>query len=89
MVTFRGQLHTCSLKPYLALTIKKRPAEVDHSSHKKLPFPLPRANLGAIRWWNGVVNVVDELQTRGFDPRRVGRDSWEAPAQHTKARTMR
>jgi hypothetical protein len=27
---------------------------------------------------DGVVNVVDELHKRGFDPRRVGRDAWEA-----------
>jgi hypothetical protein len=27
---------------------------------------------------DGLVNVVDELHSRGFDPRRVGRDAWEA-----------
>jgi len=27
---------------------------------------------------DGVANIVDRLRERGFDPRRVGRDSWES-----------
>jgi hypothetical protein len=27
---------------------------------------------------DGVANIVDELRGRGFDPRRVGPNSWEA-----------
>jgi hypothetical protein len=26
---------------------------------------------------DGVANIVHELRQRGFDPRRVGADSWE------------
>src|SRR5580704_9604618 len=57
--------------------LRKTPAAVDHSGYNKRPFSPSKCG-GDAMVLDAVANIVDRLRQCGFDPRKVGHDSWEA-----------
>ena len=64
--------------PYLALNLQEKLGSLSIIAAIR-SYSLHRTTWGGdamVR--DGVANIVDRLRERGFDPRRVGDDSWEA-----------